>query len=63
MTRHPYENLTDKEKEKWKELEERICVDDSPVQQQFDRFMKMLEDNRDELKAMQKSTLLELMCG
>ena len=62
MTRHPYENLTDKEKEKWKELEERICVDDSPVQQQFDRFMKMLEDNRDELKAMQKSTLLELMC-
>ena len=62
VTRHPYENLTDKEKEKWKELEERICVDDSPVQQQFDRFMKMLEDNRDELKAMQKSTLLELMC-
>ena len=32
------------------------------MQQQFDRFIKMLEENRDELKAMQKSTLLELMC-
>ena len=59
--RHPHETFNEQEKEKWKELEERVCVDDSPVQQQFDRFMKMLEDNRDELKAMQKSTLLELM--
>ena len=59
--RHRHETFNEQEKEKWKELEERICVDDSPVQQQFDRFMKMLEDNRDELKAMQKSTLLELM--
>ena len=60
--RHRHETFNEQEKEKWQELEERICVDDSPVQQQFDRFMKMLEDNRDELKAMQKSTLLELMC-
>ena len=59
--RHPYETFNEQEKEKWKELEERICVDDSPVQQQFHRFMKMLEENRDELKGMQKSSLLELM--
>jgi hypothetical protein len=37
-------------------------VKEHPMQQQFDRFIKMLEENRDELKAMQKSTLLELMC-
>ena len=38
------------------------CLKERPMQQQFDRFIKMHEENRDELKAMQKSTLLELMC-
>ena len=38
--RHPHETFNEQEKGKWKELEERICVDDSPVQQQFDRFMQ-----------------------
>ena len=44
------------------EWERTKCVKEHPMQQQFDRFMKILEENRDELKAMQKSTLLELMC-
>ena len=43
------------------EWERTNCVKEHPLQQQFDRFIKMLEDNRDELKAMEKSTLLELM--
>ena len=61
-TRYPYEILNEQEREKWKQFEERICMDDRPVQQQFDRFIKMLQHNRDKLKAMQKSTLLEHMC-
>ena len=28
--RHPHETFNEQEKGKWKELEERICVDDSP---------------------------------
>ena len=43
------------------EWERTNCMKEHPLQQQFDRFIKMLEDNRDELKAMEKSTLLELM--
>eukprot|EP00435_Cladocopium_sp_Y103_P002585 s3940_g1.t1 len=58
---YPYETLTEKEQEKWKELEEQICVKERPWQQQFDRFIKMLENNRDELQGMQKSTLLEAL--
>ena len=49
-----------------KEWERTNCVQEAMVpqalQQQFYRFIKMLENNRDDLKAMQKSTLLELMC-
>jgi hypothetical protein len=48
------------------EWERTNCVQEAVVpqalQQQFYRFIKMLENNRDVLKAMQKSTLLELMC-
>ena len=36
-TRYPYEILNEQEREKWKQFEELICMDDRPVQQQFDR--------------------------
>ena len=60
---YTYDRLNEEEKEKWKELERRICAEYAPVQPEFDRFVKMLEDNREELKGMQKSTLLQLMCA
>ena len=50
-TRYPYEIFNEQEREKWKQFEERICMDDKPVQQQFDRFIKMLQHNRNKLKA------------
>ena len=60
---YTYERLNEEEKEKWKDLERRVCVKHASAQPEFDRFVKILEDNREELQGMQKSTLLQLMCA
>ena len=58
--------MSAEQKDVLEEWERTNCVQEAVVpqalQQQFYRFIKMLENNRDDLKAMQKSTLLELMC-
>ena len=61
VRKHPYETLNEQEKEKWKELEERICVKETALQQQFERFVRVLDNKQGELKAVQKSTLQQLM--
>ena len=58
---YTYESLNEEEKEKWKDLERRVCVKYASAQPEFDRFVNILEDNREELQGMQKSTLLQLM--
>ena len=60
---YTYESLNEEEKEKWKDLERRVCVKYASAQPEFDRFVNILEDNREELQGMQKSTLLQLMCA
>ena len=60
---YTYESLNEEEKEKWKDLERRVCVKHAAAQPEFDRFVNILEDNREELQGMQKSTLLQLMCA
>ncbi|CAL1170690.1 unnamed protein product [Cladocopium goreaui] len=58
-----YESLNEEEKENWKDLERRVCVKHASAQPEFDRFVNILEDNREELQGMQKSTLLQFMCA
>ena len=50
---YTYESLNEEEKEKWKDLERRVCVKYASAQPEFDRFVNILEDDREELQGMQ----------
>ena len=40
---YTYESLNEEEKEKWKDLERRVCVKYAAAQPEFDRFVNILE--------------------